>query len=348
MEPCQRPVYAGVDAGGSRSRCALVDSKGNLVAVSTGEPGAYHPHAPEAGASAVRACVLDALKLAGAQEPMAGLGLGVAGVGRPGDHHAYLQALAPGDLAQYVSLATDAEAALWGAFPAGVGIVVIAGTGSVAYGRDARGFDATAGGWGREIDDEGGAFWLGREALRAVARAADGRNAETALVAALAAQTGCSCPRDLVTWVRDPDRSPRDIAKLSACVDGVAAQGDTVAQGLLADAGRALAELAAACAARLSSHEVRRTALMGGLAARSAALREAFTQCLAELSPAVALTAPALPPVFGAIVKLCADMGIGTSEALLDRLRDQARFLPPEWGYGSNKRSAERTCGSED
>ena len=78
------------------------------------------------------------------------------------------------------------------------GVVIVAGTGSIAYGRNARGEAARAGGWGYVLGDEGSGYWIGRLALRAVVRQADGRGAATALTPRMLAHFGVSRPQDLI------------------------------------------------------------------------------------------------------------------------------------------------------
>lgn len=325
--------YAGVDAGASRTRCVVTDGTGRLVSVGTGPAGAYHPARPQASAEAIRLALSEALAPLGAGKGLVGLGLGVAGAGR-GGRADLANLLEAAGIARRVVITHDAEAALWGAFPSGEGIIVIAGTGSVAYGRDASGREAQVGGWGREIDDVGGAWWVGRQALQAVARAHDGRGPYTMLTALILQATGCAGAEGLVAWVRNPARMPREIAELAMAVDQAAAMGDEVALGIVRRAAGALAELAATCAGKLSLRpEARRLALVGGLAAASSALREAFRQCLCSRAPNLEVQPPALPAVFGALVRLWAEISAPADGRDLDTLTSQVAFLPPDWGY---------------
>lgn len=262
-----------------------------------------------------------------------GLGLGIAGIGRSGRTD-LLNLLEGSDVAQHVMATHDAEAALWGAFPSGQGIVVIAGTGSVAYGRDASGAEALIGGWGREIDDLGGAWWVGREALRAVVRAHDGRGPASRLTDLVLQRTGCARPEDLVTWVRNPSRTARDVAELALAVEEAACRGDRVALEIFQKAACALAELAAVCAARLSlTPESQRVALTGGLAANSPTLRALFETAVNSLAPGLRLLPPTLPPVLGALLYLWAGLGVPASNHDVDALISQLSYLPPHWGY---------------
>ncbi|MCX7599414.1 MAG: hypothetical protein N2512_11215 [Armatimonadetes bacterium] len=333
MSRCERGFYAGVDAGASRTRCVITDETGRVVGVGSGPAGAYHPTCREASADAIRRTLSEASAPLGAGTRLIGLGLAVAGAGRAGRAD-LLELLNAAHVAEHVVAITDAEAALWGAFPSGRGIVVIAGTGSVAYGRDGRGAEALAGGWGREIDDVGGAWWMGSQALRAVARAHDGRGPDTILTDFVLRATGCSRPEDLIAWARDPARTPRDFAELALTVEKAAAEGDEVGTGIIEKAATALAQLASSCASRLAkTPESRRVALVGGLAARSPSLRYHFARMLDSLGPGLQLCPPVLPAVFGALLRLWADIGTPADNHDLDVLISQTPNLPPDWGY---------------
>src|SRR5207237_9144432 len=95
-----------------------------------------------------------------------------------------------------VEVVTDAEIALYGATGGAPGLVLIAGTGSICCGRNARGKRVCAGGWGPLAGDEGGGSWLARRALQAVAQASDGRGPDTALSQAACAYFKVAAPDD--------------------------------------------------------------------------------------------------------------------------------------------------------
>jgi N-acetylglucosamine kinase-like BadF-type ATPase len=243
--------------------------------------------------------VRKAAEKAGVELPVTGLGMGVAGCGRGHDAEDLLRLLRPEGLAERWVLAPDTHAALWGAFPEGHGIVVIAGTGAVAYGRAEDGREAFVGGWGREIDDEGGAWWLGREVLRAVARASDGRGLRTAMTGMVLEEIGCGDAREMVTWVRTKGRTAAEVAALARVAEKAAEEGDEVARNLTDRAAYALVDLAAACAERIGTE--RRVALVGGLGERSGMVAETFRRRLGEDVPGLRLVAADASAVMGAV-----------------------------------------------
>ena len=140
----------------------------------------------------------------------------------------------------------DAHIALAGATGGEPGIIVIAGTGSIVFGRNAAGVTARAGGWGYVFGDEGGAFDLVRQALRAVLRNEEGWGPPTALREALLEATGARDANQLLHLFYT-DEYPRDrVAGWAKLVDQAARAGDAVAGDILGSAAQALATLTAA------------------------------------------------------------------------------------------------------
>src|SRR5262249_39601899 len=131
-------------------------------------------------------------------------------------------------------------------------VVVIAGTGSIAYGRTQDGRDARAGGWGYLMGDEGSAYSIGRAALQAASQALDGRGDPTLLTQAVPAHFGLQTLYEVHTAVYSLAISRPQIAGLAAVVAQTARQGDQVTTDLLAEAGQALAQSALAVVDRLN------------------------------------------------------------------------------------------------
>ncbi len=302
-------TYAGVDAGATRTRCVIVDEAGRVLGSAEGPAGAYHPEKAGESAKAVGECVRKAAEEAGVELPLTGLGMGVAGTGRGADSEDFLRRLRPEELAERWVLAPDTHAALWGAFPEGHGIVVIAGTGAVAYGRTEDGREKFAGGWGREIDDEGGAWWLGREVMRAVARASDGREKATAMTEMVLKEIGCEDAREMVTWARKKGRTPAEVAGLARVAGKAAEGGDEVAAALVRRTGRALAEMAVACAKGLGGGS--KVALVGGLA-KAEGVVEAFGDGVKERAElGLEVVEAKAEAVMGAVVMVRGSDGCG-------------------------------------
>lgn len=260
----------GVDAGGSGSRARAVSASGELLAEVEGPPAAVDPADPDAAAERIAGLVRRALQAAGAGDAAA-LVAAVAGAGREEPRRAVEDALGSSGLADRVRVETDARAAFRDGFGTdGDGILLAAGTGSIALARCGGG-EARAGGWGPALGDEGGGYDLARRALRRVARARDGRGAPTELTERLLAATGVTEPRRLIDWIARAER--REVAALAPAVLDAAEAGDPVARRLASEAVASLSAAALAARRRTGSGSPSRVALSGGLLAAGGPLR---------------------------------------------------------------------------
>lgn len=230
----------GIDCGGSSTRLAVV-LDGRIVRRETAGPF---------NALLQTEAAADLATIIGRHEVVA------AGIGLPGVRTAAtaleLSRALSAAAGLPVSVRSDAEIAHLGAFGGGPGVVVVAGTGSVAFGRDAEGREAWAGGRGFLLGDEGGAYWIGREAVRRALRALDGVGPPNALGPLLESAAGC----ELETLVATAHRAPADRSILARLAPAVAASELPEAGEILAAAGRALGELADAILARLGPLEL--------------------------------------------------------------------------------------------
>lgn len=265
------PLYLGVDGGGTRVRAVLVDGAGQERG--RGSAGSANPAAvgSDAAVANIRRAVAEAAAQAGADLPPVAATLGIAGVDRPADHAMLLPLLC--DLAGRVVLVNDAELCLE-ALPGRCGVCLIAGTGSIALGRDPAGRQARAGGWGHVVGDEGSGYDIGRRALQAVLRAADGRGPPTGLHAAILAAWGLENAPALMGRVY-PERSPVVVAEVAHLVFAQSAAGDRVARRIIATAADELAAGVLAVAAHLEFAGALPLALTGGVLRSQPALRTA-------------------------------------------------------------------------
>lgn len=251
----QEPVL-GIDCGGSSTRLAVV-ADGRVLAHESAGPLNALLHAGAA----------DELARIIGRHKVAAVGIGLPGV-RAATTASELSQRLSATAGLPVTVHSDAVVAHLGAFGGGPGIVVVAGTGSVALGIDGEGREAWAGGHGFLLGDEGGAYWIGREALRRALRAAEGVEPPNALAELIESAAGCK----LDFLVAAIHRSPEDRSLLAQLAPAVAASALRESDEILGAAGRALGELADAVGARLGSLPV---CGVGGVFA-SARLRQAF------------------------------------------------------------------------
>jgi N-acetylglucosamine kinase-like BadF-type ATPase len=219
--------------------------------------------------------VSGAAERAGIELPVTTLWAGLAGAGNASAREAVANALGSRGLATRVVVGTDVEAAFHDAFGEGPGVLLIAGTGSIAWARDHDGTAHRVGGWGRDLGDEGSGFRLGLEALRRIMRAMDGRDTPTGLQEVVLGALGLADPTELVAWVARASKG--DVAALAPVVVGVAELGDAGAQAIVDEAVGALEGHVRAAVRRLG-HTGRDTGgvevvLWGGLLAGRGPLR---------------------------------------------------------------------------
>ncbi|HEX7243356.1 MAG TPA: BadF/BadG/BcrA/BcrD ATPase family protein [Longimicrobiaceae bacterium] len=242
--------FAGVDGGGTKTLVSLADAGGRELARRTGPAGLVDPRHPEATAGVVASVVREAVREAGLDAPPAALCAGLAGVGNAAEREAVRAALAASGVAGRVRVVTDGEIALEGALGGGAGVLLVAGTGSVAYGRGEDGRVERCGGWGMVLGDEGSGYALGRAGLAAAMRAQDGRGPHTRLLPLLLETLGVEGPRAVPPWVGRASKA--EVAALATHVLRAAGEGDAAALSVAAHEARELARHALALRDRLA------------------------------------------------------------------------------------------------
>ncbi len=291
-------VVVGIDAGGTRTVCQLADADGGLLAEARG-PGANLQNSGELHVEKVLFDVLHAATSGAAGWPAA-VCLGMAGVDRPDDAatvRGILSRLVP---RSQIVVVNDALIALEAGVPGAPGVVLIAGTGSIAYGRDRDGRSARAGGWGFVLGDEGSGYWLGRQALRAVVRASDGRGPQTGLTPRVLAHYEVSRPQDLVREIYYGRFKPSTVAAVAGLVEGAAGDGDELALHLIETGARELSLAARSVCDRLSLPRGP-VVLAGGMFRAVPRLRQAVTQTLTTQAPGLLVTPLEGEPAMGAV-----------------------------------------------
>ena len=266
----------GIDAGGTKTIGLLADETGAVLAKARGEGANLVVHG-ELGVEKVLYQVLEDLE---PPAPIAALCLGMAGVSGPAEQ-ALLQAVFRRlGHREKVRIVHDALIALVAGAPEGIGIVVVAGTGSMAYGVDPHRGTARSGGWGYLLGDEGSAFWLGHAAVRQGIRGIDGRGPATTLFDRIARRLDVAEPHGLVDWFYEEGRSRYRVAKLAEVVEEAAEAGDAAADALLDEAAAHLARAGRAVAEQLSFDEPYPLVLAGGAFKACPSLYGRFESCL--------------------------------------------------------------------
>jgi len=294
------PYVIGLDAGGTKTVCLLADLDGNVM----GEARAGGANLQALGELEVETILHGVMDgVIGEREvgPSA-IVLGMAGVDRADDAQVMRRVLRRIGLKARTVITNDALIALVAAIGHEPGVVLIAGTGSIAYGRNGRDEAARAGGWGYVLGDEGSGYWIGRHALRAVVRESDGRGHATAMTPLVLAHFGVTRPEDLVRVVYDGALRPSAIAAVARAVQAAAEAGDEVALQILTVGARELAGSARSVILRLGLRdEAFDVALSGGIMHAVPRLAAEVEAQMRQLAPKVRVQLLQREPAHGAV-----------------------------------------------
>jgi len=290
----------GIDAGGTKTVCLLANDRGQILAESRGS-GANLQAVGELEVEKVLHQVMEET-LGDRDVRPDGICLGIAGVDRPQDANAVRGIMRRIAHKTHTMVVNDALVALVAGAGDQPGVVVVAGTGSIAYGRDASGRAARAGGWGYLLGDEGGGFWIGRAALSAVVRQFDHRGPTTLLTDLVLEQMQLTTPAELIHAIYERGLQRHAIAGIADVVQQATDAGDAVAAEIL---GRAAGELAAAAASvvtRLGMRgDVFPTVLAGGIFRGIPSLAADLATRMAEVAPRSEVRRLEVEPARGAV-----------------------------------------------
>ena len=295
-------IVVGVDGGGTKTRVVVADESAKFLADIEGPASAVRPGGADRSAEVIAETVKRALEAAGVATTLPRvLCVGVAGVGREPEREALWQALAGRELAEEVVVRPDATVALDDAFGDGAGVLLIAGTGSVAFGRSPAGVIARCGGWGPNIGDEGSGAWIGRRALSVVTAASDGREPETALTGAILTAAQVNEVNELIAWAAAA--TPAMLATLAPAVISEAEAGDLRSNAILSMAVEELVLHVRALARQLFMDERAAVpvALTGGLLRRGTTLRKRLEQRMKSAVPGAQLQGGDVDAARGAV-----------------------------------------------
>jgi N-acetylglucosamine kinase-like BadF-type ATPase len=294
------PYYLGIDGGGTKTTCAVGDETSLLATASAGPSNIVR-----VGEATTRESLQQAVRQACAAagitpEQVSRTCAGGSGAARP-ELAAIVREFLAEILPTPVDVVGDMQIALEAAFDTGPCVIVIAGTGSIAYGRDQRGKTVRAGGWGFAIGDEGSAHWIGRAAVIALLRASDQNEAacDSPLASALFRAWGVRSLSDLAraaNSVPPPD--------FSALFPAVVAAKDELAAQVLRGAGRELAQVADVVIVRLFAKDERGpvpVGMIGGVFRHAELVRQVFYNELRRLDPRAEVIPKVIEPVEGAL-----------------------------------------------
>jgi N-acetylglucosamine kinase len=300
------PFFIGIDGGGTRTRAVV--ARKDLAPLGRGASGPANaatcplPRVVES----VQEAASDALAAANLRDvPPKTVVVGLAGVDSIRDRQPLLNALEAIFGKGRVLLTSDAQIALSGAAPDRVdapAVVVIAGTGAIAFGQGEGGATARAGGFGSLLSDEGGGYAIARQGLVAVVREIDGRGPPTAIRELLFSTGGVSSLPELLERIYRSEGGAADVAAYFPVVLAAARGGDAEARRILAQAGRDLALDVVTVVKKLGLEGVSfPVATIGGVFAAGEFVTGPLAEAIRRVAPLARIGPAAHPPEMGAI-----------------------------------------------
>ncbi|WP_409175253.1 N-acetylglucosamine kinase [Brevibacillus fortis] len=320
------PLLA-VDGGGTKCLAVLVDRSRNEIGAGRSGSCNYQGIGEEAAARELVAAISQALDDAIARQTVAPFMssiptpdgpieweiecavFGIAGLDTEYDRQVISRMVSKvlhqlGIRVQHLIVENDGFAALLGATGGKPGILVIAGTGSIAFGVNDEQETARAGGWGHRVGDEGSGYWIGKQAIMAVLKAADGRGEPTVLKELLLPHVGLGRVDELFNWTYSEHYSVEKVAELSPLVSQAALAGDMVAAAILRVAGEELFDAARAVIDTLQMKAKPFQMIMqGGVLQNDDRVREIVVERVREYASQVVIENAQNDPIYGVIAK---------------------------------------------
>jgi N-acetylglucosamine kinase-like BadF-type ATPase len=294
----------GIDGGGTKTDCAIADLSGKIIHQTTGKPSNFLVIGVEEAVENLFALIEENLfALEGDFADVKQIVIGVAGAGREED--AKLLEKSFKDYADQerihfkgVKVLSDAHIALEGAFPNSAGCILIAGTGSILFGKDDKGVIHRVGGFGRLIGDEGSGYSIGRKALNAVSKASDGRGEETMISELLDAKMNHNTSKNIINKVYN---EKLDVASVARIVIEAAEEGDPIAEDILDEEADELVLHIRSLIDKIHTNNIN-VSFSGSLIDNKNFYSDLLKNKIKSTLPNVKIIKPANPPVSGAIL----------------------------------------------
>jgi len=294
----------GIDGGGTKTDCAIADLSGKIIRQSAGKPSNFLVIGVKEAVENLFALIEENLfALEGDFSNVKQIVIGVAGAGREED--AMILEKGFKDFADQegihfkgVKVLSDAHIALEGAFPNSAGCILIAGTGSILFGKDESGNIHRVGGFGRLIGDEGSGYSIGRKALNAVSKATDGRGEETLISELLDAKMNSEASKNIINKVY---KEKLDVASIAKIVIEAAEEGDPIAEDILDEEADELVLHIRSLTNKIQTDKLS-VAFSGSLIDNKNYYSDLLKRKIKSTLPNVKVIQPAFPPLSGAIL----------------------------------------------
>jgi len=295
----------GMDGGGTKTALIAASLGGEILLEHEGGPSNFQIIGTKRAARTLVSLIKKTLETLGEDSSqLGGVVCGLTGAGRDHDKERIREAVLAEAKNRRIAvpdvwIESDARIALEGAFKGAPGIIVIAGTGSIAFGKNEKDEIFRVGGWGRVIGDEGGGFVVGRDALKAVARMLDGRGEKTKLSKLFETEANLKDQQSIISFLYEDGKDPATLAPL---VIKAAAGGDEVAQRILTSQAEELAEHVGALVQKMRIPRRIPLAIIGSMGLADHQYGRLVRTKISKRVPSVLVQDQAAPPVYGAVL----------------------------------------------
>ncbi|WP_028610853.1 N-acetylglucosamine kinase [Paenibacillus harenae] len=290
---------AGLDGGGTKTAGAVADEKSNIIGKFTSGAINFNGQDEASIHGSVREMMAKISDICGGLEHCAHICIGAAGVSNPSACSRLAAMVRECGYAGGLTITGDHETAMYGSLESSSGIILIAGTGSICFGRNENGAEHRTGGGGHLIDDEGSGYSIGRDLIAASLKAHDDRIANRNIAPMVFARLKVKSVRELIGFVYDPKTNKKDIAALAPLLSELCALGDEEAYAIARRSSLALYELVVPVAEKLALQDGE-IALTGSVLTRNAVVRASLVALLGHKYPHLNCIAPKRDAAYGA------------------------------------------------
>lgn len=309
----------GVDGGGTKTEAVIADLDGHILGIGKSGTSNYQVVGLKQSVASITEAIKSATENAGLNIQNYEVAcLGLAGAGRPDDRLILLSAIKELKISEVIIIKHDAEIALAGATILQPGVIVIAGTGAIAFGINPSGEEKRSGGWGSILGDEGSAYYIGRRALIASCKAYDGRGCPTTLLNAITEFWKLKDFDSIIKKVYNSANSTQDIAGIAPLVSKAAENGDDVAIDIIKDSAKELALSAISVIQGLKMQDKSfPVAFSGSVFNAGDLILKPFEEHIISISPYADIVKPSLNPAIGAVLLALKSAGVCINDDIL-------------------------------
>lgn len=314
----------GVDGGGTKTIALVANLQGNILGKGLYIGSNYHSIGLENALNSIKLASEKAFSQAKiSQNNIKVACLGLAGAGRKSDYDILFPAIENLSIAHKILLKHDAFIAFAGATLCRPGVIVIAGTGTMAFGINSSGNEERSSGWGNILGDEGSAYYIGRKALSSACKAFDGRAQSTSLLKSIMNHFQIQDFNDIIKKVYDENISPKDIAIIATIVSQQAKLGDEIAINILKEASFELALSVNSVIRKLDmQNEKVLVAIAGSVFNSGELLLGSFSNYIKSAFPLAEIINPIFNPVKGALLLALRESGIDINNNIINNITE--------------------------